>query len=215
MTGVQTCALPIFNDFHFESLHQKIVPLVLLVPKNANNYGRVSIKVGGSNITAALSQIESTWKKFLPDTPYQYSFLDENFEKLYNAEEKQKTLLTIFACIAIFIACLGLFGLSAFAIIQRIKEIGIRKVLGANVGSIVTLLTKDFLKLVIIAAIIAFPIAWYAMNNWLQDFAYRINIPWWIFLVAGIIAAIIAFVTISLQTIKAAISNPVKSLRTE
>ena len=205
----------IFNDFHFESLHQKIVPLVLLVPKNANNYGRVSIKVSGSNITAALSQIERTWKKFLPDTPYQYAFLDENFEKLYNAEEKQKTLLTIFACIAIFIACLGLFGLSAFAIIQRIKEIGIRKVLGANVTNIVALLSKDFLKLVIIAAVIAFPIAWYAMNNWLQDFAYRINIPWWIFLAAGIIAAIIAFATISLQTIKAAISNPVKSLRTE
>ncbi|MEO5781795.1 MAG: ABC transporter permease [Ginsengibacter sp.] len=205
----------IFNDFHFESLHQKILPLVLLVPKSANNYGRISIKVSGSNITVALSHIESTWKKFLPDTPYQYAFLDDNFVKLYDAEEKQKALLTIFACIAIFIACLGLFGLSAFAIIQRIKEIGIRKVLGANVGSIVTLLSKDFLKLVIIAAVIAFPIAWYAMNNWLQDFAYRINIPWWIFLVAGIIAAIIAFATISLQTIKAAVSNPVNSLRTE
>lgn len=205
----------VFNDFHFESLHQKIVPLVLLVPKNANNYGRISIKITGSNISAALSHIENAWKKYLPETPYQYTFLDENFEKLYQAEERQKTLLTIFACLAIFIACLGLFGLSAFAITQRIKEIGIRKVLGASVTNIVTLLSTDFLKLVAVAAVIAFPLAWYAMSKWLQDFAYRINIPWWVFLFAGIIAAIIAFVTISLQAIKAAVSNPVKSLRTE
>ena len=205
----------VFNDFHFESMHQKIVPLVLLIPKNGNNYGRISIKISGLNISGALSHIETTWKKFLPETPYQYTFLDENFLKLYQAEDKQKTILTIFAFLAIFIACLGLFGLSAFAITQRIKEIGIRKVLGASVGSIVQLLSKDFLKLVAISAIVAFPVAWYAMNNWLQDFAYRIAIPWWIFFVALIIAAFIALVTISFQAIKAAISNPVKSLRTE
>jgi putative ABC transport system permease protein len=205
----------VFNDFHFESMHQKIVPLVLLVPRNANNYGRISIKVAGSNIPAALSHIENTWKKFLPDAPYRFTFLDENFERLYKAEEKQKTLFTTFACLAIFIACLGLFGLSAFAISQRIKEIGIRKVLGADVSTIVTLLSKDFLKLVAISAIVAFPVAWYFMNNWLQDFAYRINMPWWIFIVAGIVAAFIALITISFQAIKAAISNPVKSLRTE
>jgi putative ABC transport system permease protein len=205
----------VFNDFHFESMHQKIVPLVLLVPKNANNYGRVSIKVSGSNIPAALSHIENTWKKYLPETPFQYTFLDENFGKLYKAENRQKTLLTIFACLAIFIACLGLLGLSAFAITQRIKEIGIRKVLGASIGSIVQLLSTDFLKLVLISAVIAFPVAWYAMNNWLQDFAYRINIPWWIFIAALIMAAIIAFITISLQAVKAASANPVKSLRTE
>jgi len=121
----------------------------------------------------------------------------------------------VFACIAIFIASLGLFGLSAFAITQRIKEIGVRKVLGANVSSIVTLLSKDFLKLVLIAAIIAFPVAWYAMNSWLKDFAYRINIPWWIFILAAIAAALIALITVSFQAIKAAISNPIKSLRTE
>ncbi len=205
----------VINDFHFESMHQKIVPLLLFKPKNPNFFGRISIKIGGNNIPAALSHIENTWKKFLPETPYQYTFLDENFEKLYKAEEKQKTILTIFACIAIFIACLGLFGLSAFAITQRIKEIGIRKVLGASIGSIVQLLSKDFLILVAISAVIAFPIAWYTMNNWLQDFAYRISMPWWIFIIAGIVAAFIALVTISFQAIKAAISNPVKSLRTE
>ena len=121
----------------------------------------------------------------------------------------------MFACIAILIACLGLFGLSAFAISQRVKEIGVRKVLGANVSTIVALLSKDFLKLVLIAAIIAFPIAWYAMSRWLQDFAYRTNIQWWVFILAGIIAACIALFTISFQAIKAALANPVKSLRTE
>lgn len=205
----------VFNDFHFESMHQKIVPLVLLVPRSANRYGNISIKVAGSNIPAALSHIEKTWRNFLPETPYQYNFLDENFERLYQSEDRQKSIFTVFAFIAIFIACLGLFGLSAFAISQRVKEIGIRKVLGANVNTIVALLSKDFLKLVLLAAIIAFPVAWFAMDSWLQDFAYRINVPWWVFVVAAIIAAVIAFVTISFQAIKAAISNPVKSLRTE
>ena len=205
----------VINDFHFESMHQKIVPLILLVPRSAFAYGRISVKIAGKNIPAALSQIESTWKKFLPQAPYEFTFLDENFKKLYQSEQRQKAIFTIFACIAIFIACLGLFGLSAFAITQRIKEIGIRKVLGANTSTIVTLLSKDFLSLVIIAAIIAFPVAWLAMNKWLQDFAYRIDIPWWIFLLAGIIAAIVALITISFQAIKAAMTNPVKNLRTE
>ena len=205
----------VINDFHFESLHQKIVPLVMLYPKNLNNFGRISIKIAGANTTAALTHIEKTWKNFLPETPYQFTFLDENFARLYKAEERQKTLFTTFAFIAIFIACLGLFGLSAFAISQRVKEIGIRKVLGANVSTIVTLLSKDFLKLVGLSAVIAFPVAWFAMNKWLQDFAYRIDMPWWIFIVAGIMAAIIALVTISFQAIKAAVANPVKSLRSE
>jgi putative ABC transport system permease protein len=204
----------VFNDFHFESMHQKIVPLVLFVPRSPN-YGNISIKITGNDMPAALAHIEATWKKFLPEVPYQYTFLDENFGKLYRAEERQKTIFTTFACIAIFIACLGLFGLSAFAISQRIKEIGIRKVLGANVSTIVTLLSKDFLKLVLIAAVFAFPVAWYGMNQWLQDFAYRINISWWIFLLAGVMAAMIALITISFQAVKAAIANPVKSLRTE
>ena len=205
----------VINDFHFESMHQKIVPLLIFKPKNPNFYGRISIKISGNNIPAALSHIENTWKKFLPETPYQYTFLDENFEKLYKAEEKQKTLLTVFAGLAIFIACLGLFGLSAFSITQRIKEIGIRKVLGASTGGLVQLLSKDFLILVVISAPIAFLVAWYFMHKWLQDFAYRTQIQWWIFLAALFIAGIIALATISFQAIKAAIANPVKSLRTE
>ena len=205
----------VFNDFHFESMHQKIVPLVLLIPRSANNYGRIYVKVSGSGVPNALATIEKTWKKFLPETPYQYNFLDENFARLYQAEDRQKSLFTIFSCLAIFIACLGLFGLSAFAISQRVKEIGIRKVLGADASTIVLLLSKDFLKLVAIAAPIAFLVAGFAMNRWLQDFAYRITMPWWIFLAAGIVAAAVALFTISFQAIKAALANPVKSLRTE
>lgn len=205
----------VVNDFHFESLHQRILPLVLFTSATSDGYRRISIKISGNNIPAALSHIENTWKKFLPETPYDYSFLDERFADLYKAEQQQGSIFTIFSFIAIFIACLGLFGLSAFTITQRIKEIGIRKVLGASVGSIVGLLSKDFMKLVIIAAVIAFPVAWYAMHNWLQDFAYQITISLWVFIIAGISAALIALVTISFQAIKAAIANPVKSLRTE
>jgi putative ABC transport system permease protein len=205
----------VFNDFHFESLHQKIVPLVLFIPRNANNFGRISIKISGSNIPAALSHIEKTWKRFLPDVPWQYTFLDENFDRLYQSEQRQSTIFTIFAGIAIFIACLGLFGLSAFTITQRIKEIGIRKVLGASTGTIVALLSRDFMKLVAIAAIVAFPVAWYAMSSWLQDFAYRTDIAWWVFPAAGLVALLVALVTICFQAIKAAMANPVKSLRTE
>ena len=205
----------VFHDFHFESMHQKIAPMVLFMPRNARNYGRISIKVSGANLPGAISHIENTWRKFLPETPFEYTFLDENFDRLYKTEDKQKTLFTTFACIAIFIACLGLFGLSAFAISQRIKEIGIRKVLGANVSTIVTLLSKDFLILVAIAFVFAFPVALWAMHKWLNDFAYRISMPYWIFFAAGIVAALIALITISFQAIKAAVANPVKSLRTE
>jgi putative ABC transport system permease protein len=205
----------VINDFHFESMHQKIVPLVLLMPPSEFFYGRISVKISGKNIPAALAHIEKTWKQFLPETPYEFSFLDENFARLYESEQRQGTIFTIFSFIAIFLACLGLFGLSAFAISQRIKEIGIRKVLGASTASIVNLLSMDFLKLVGISAVFAFPVAYYAMHLWLEDFAYRINIPWWAFIMAGIIAAAIALGTIGIQAIKAALSNPVKNLRTE
>ena len=206
----------VINDFHFESMHQTIVPLVMLMfPPSRPYFNNLSIKISGNNISSALSYLEKTWKKYFPNTPVDYTFLDENFDKLYQAEQRQATLFTGFACIAIFIACLGLFGLSAFAITQRIKEIGIRKVLGADVGTIVVLLSKDFLKLVGIAALLAFPVAWYFMNNWLQDFAYRINMPWWVFIIAGIAAGLIALITISFQAVKTAIANPVNSLKTE
>jgi putative ABC transport system permease protein len=206
----------VISDFHFESMHQPIVPLVLLLlPPSQVYYNNFSIKLGGNNIPASMTYLGNIYKKYFPETPLDYTFLDENFDKLYQSEQRQATLFTAFACIAIFIACLGLFGLSAFAISQRIKEIGVRKVLGANINSIVGLLSKDFLRLVGIAAVLAFPVAWYGMNNWLKDFAYRINIEWWVFVLAGLLAAVIAFVTVSFQAIKAAMTNPVKSLRTE
>jgi putative ABC transport system permease protein len=205
----------VINDFHFESMHQAILPLIVVIPRTPNNYNRISLKIAGNNIPSALAKIEAVWKRFLPDAPYEYSFMDENFEKLYESEQRQSSIFTVFAFIAIFIACLGLFGLSAFSITQRIKEIGIRKVLGATIPNIVGLLSKDFLKLVAISAVIAFPVAWYAMNSWLQDFAYRTSISWWIFIIAGLVAAGIAFFTISFQAVKAAITNPVKNLRTE
>ncbi|MEO7522537.1 MAG: FtsX-like permease family protein, partial [Ferruginibacter sp.] len=179
------------------------------------NYNNLSVKVAGNNIAANIDLLQNTWYKYLPESPFTYNFLDESYGRLYDAEQKQGSLFTIFACIAIFIACLGLFGLSAFSITQRIKEIGIRKVLGASINSLLVLLSKDFLKLVLIAAVIAFPVAWYIMNKWLEDFAYRINISWWVFIAAGICAAAIALFTISFQAIKAALTNPVKNLRTE
>jgi len=206
----------VINDFHFESMHQSIFPLVFVMfPPRVSYFNNLSVKFAGSNTAASLAYLENTWKKFVPEIPYEYTFLDENFDKLYQAEQRQGTIFTAFACIAIFIACLGLFGLSAFTISQRVKEIGVRKVLGAEVSGIVALLSKDFLKLVLIAAIIAFPVAWYAMNNWLKDFAYRIHIQWWVFVVAAVAALLIALITVSFQAIKAAIANPVKSLRTE
>src|SRR5690606_34282092 len=169
----------VFSDFNFESLHQRIIPLVLFQSptQSADNYGNISVKASG-NITVALAEIETTWKKFLPEIPFEYRFLDDRYANLYESENRERTIFTIFSCIAIFIAGLGLFGLSAFTITQRVKEIGVRKVLGASTGGIVKLISKDFLLLVVIAAAIAFPVAWYAMDRWLQDFAYRINIGW-------------------------------------
>jgi putative ABC transport system permease protein len=212
--GRKGTLIGVFKDFNFESLHQRVLPIVLLNSTRPNGYGRISIKVSG-NMPSTLAHIEATWKKFLPETPFEYSFLDERFADLYRSEQQQQHIFTIFACIAIFIACLGLFGLSAFSIAQRVKEIGIRKVLGASAGSIVHLISREFLLLVLIASIIAFPVAWYAMDNWLQDFAYRINIAWWVFILSGILALIIAFATISVLAMKAALSNPVRSLRSE
>jgi putative ABC transport system permease protein len=214
--GVKGKVIGVVHDFHFESLHQKIIPLLFLLPApKSGYYGNVSVKIDGNNISSAIGTIEDTWHKYLPNVPFDYTFLDEKFQKLYNSEQQQGGLFTIFSCLAIFIACLGLFGLSAFTISQRVKEIGVRKVLGASVSQIVVELSKDFLKLVLIAAVVALPVAGLLMHNWLLDFASRINLSWWVFLMAGIIALIIAFVTISFQSIKAAIANPVKSLRSE
>jgi putative ABC transport system permease protein len=212
--GTKGKVVGVVKDFHFESLHQAIVPMIFYMPPGGN-YHRLSLKIGGNNIPATVAAIGNTWHHYLPDVPFDYGFLDQKFQQLYNSEQEQGSLFTIFSCIAIFIACLGLFGLSAFTITQRVKEIGVRKVLGASVSQIVTELSKDFMKLVVVAAVIAFPIAWYVMNKWLLDFASRIDIAWWVFVLAGVVALIIAFATISFQSIKAANANPVKSLRSE
>ena len=214
--NIQGKIIGVVNDFHFESLHQKIIPLVFLLPSpNKGRYGRMSIKINGQNITSALSSIENTWHKYVPNVPFDYTFLDDRFKKLYDSEQQQSYLFTIFSVLAIFIACLGLFGLSAFTISQRVKEIGIRKVLGATVQQIVMELSSNFLKLVLLSAVIALPVAWLFMRNWLQQFAFRVELSWWIFLTAGLGALIIAFGTISSQAVKAAMTNPVKSLRNE
>jgi len=206
----------VIKDFHFESMHQTIAPIILVMLPPSNPYfNNLSVKFSGASASRSLAKLENTWKKYLPEVPYEYTFLDENFDKLYEAEQRQGNIFTAFACIAIFIACLGLFGLSAFTISQRIKEIGVRKVLGADTSGIVALLSKDFLKLVLVAALIAFPIAWFAMHNWLKDFAYRVSISAWIFIAAGLAALAIALITVSFQAIKAALSNPVKALRSE
>jgi putative ABC transport system permease protein len=212
--GRQGTIVGVFGDFNFESLHQRIIPLVLYESSPGQNGGSISVKISG-NVNAALSHLENTWKNFLPEIPFDFKFLDERYARLYDSENRESSILTIFSCIAIFIACLGLFGLSAFTITQRIKEIGIRKVLGATTGSIVELISKEFLILVLIAAIIAFPVAWYMMNHWLQEFAYRINMSYWVFVFAAVTAFIIALATISVQAVKAAINDPVKSLRSE
>ena len=214
--GTKGKVIGVVHDFHFESLHQPIIPMVfLLPPPSSGYYNSISIKVDGNNVQSAISTVRDTWNHYVPNVPFDYTFLDDRFQKLYDAELQESQLVTIFSFLAIFIACLGLFGLSAFTISQRVKEIGVRKVLGASVPQIVVELSKDFLKLVIVAAVIALPVAWFFMHRWLLDFAFRIDLSWWVFLAAGIVAFIIAFATISLQTVKAANVNPVKSLRSE
>jgi putative ABC transport system permease protein len=167
------------------------------------------------NINSILQSIQNIWHNLNPTEPFEYSFLDEDFQKNYDAENRLASIVGYFTAIAILISCLGLFGLATFSAEQRIKEIGVRKVLGASVTSIVTLLSKDFLKLVAIAIVIASPIAWWAMNKWLQSFAYKINIGWMVFAITTLVAILIALITISFQAIKAAIANPVESLRSE
>jgi putative ABC transport system permease protein len=202
----------VVRDFNFNSLHDVVTPLVfLLQPQN----GSIAFSVNTANIGNLISSIQQIYKRAAPGQPFRYSFMDADFNKTYQAEQKMVGLSITFSILAILIACLGLFGLITYAATQRTKEIGIRKVLGASISNVVTMLSKDFLKLVLIAALIAFPVGWWAMNKWLQSFAYRIHVSWWIFLIAGITAILIALITVSFQAIKAAVANPVESLRTE
>ncbi len=200
-------------DFYYKSLHEKIGPVVIRTMDENNT--TFLIKTAPGKIKEAEQAVEAVWKKFYPSEPFAASFVDEEFEKLYRADNKTSILIWSFSIIAIFISCLGLFGLAAFTAERRNKEIGIRKILGANITNIVTLLSREFVYMVLFSMAIAFPVAWLAMNKWLENFAYRINIAWWIFLIAAIIALAVAIITVSFQAIKAAVANPVKSLRTE
>ena len=203
----------VVKDFNYKSLYDKVETAVLQIYPNAA--WKVAVKVKTSGIDNSIRAVEKVWNRFSPDYPLEYSFMDENFARLYKAEDKLESLVGIFTCIAIFIGCLGLFGLAAYTAERRKKEVGIRKVLGASTQGIVLLLSKGFLQLVLISLIIASPIAWLAMHTWLQNFAYRIDITWWVFFIAAVFALAIAFITVGLQAVKAAVANPVDNLRTE
>jgi len=200
-------------DFHQKSLRYPIEPTLLEPVLNIQS--QISVKIDPKNVTATVAAVKAKYQGFFPGNLFDYSFLDEQFNAQYKNDELFGKAFSIFGGFAIFIACLGLLGLSLFATLQRTKEIGVRKVLGASVLNIVMLLSKDFIKLVIIAIGFGVPIAYLILHNWLQDFAYRITISWWIFGLAGIVAIIVALATISFQAVKAATSNPVKSLRSE
>jgi ABC-type antimicrobial peptide transport system permease subunit len=202
------------TDFVYGNMYAKGDPLVFLVHPDNYNYMYIRLK-SGTQTEQALASIKDVFKKYNPGYPFDFKFVDDNFNKIFETEMLIGKLSRLFAILAIFISCLGLFGLAAYTAERRTKEIGIRKVLGASVQRIVGLLSADFLKLIGISFLIAFPVAWWAMNNWLQDYAYRISIDWMVFVIAGVMALTIAILTISFQAVKAALANPVKNLRTE
>jgi len=205
----------VLKDFHFRSKHQKIEPLVLSIRPDERYIYFISMKFGQADVREILSFLKEKWKEYSPGRPLDYFFLDENFDKLYRAEERLSQIFSAFSFLAIFIACLGLFGLAAFTAEQRTKEIGIRKALGASAANIALLLSKEFTKWVIVANIIAWPLAYFAMSRWLQNFAYRISIGLWMFFLGASLALVIAFITVSFQAVKAALANPVDALRFE
>lgn len=211
--GREGTIIGVVNDFHYRGLQDKIAPLTMRI--EAGSWSLVSVKISTTDIAKAIAAIEKEWKATAPNQSFTYFFLDEYFNRQYRSEEQFGRLFLNFAILAIFISCLGLFGLSSYSTAQRVKEIGIRKVLGASVSGIVQLLSSDFVKLVLIGITIALPLAWWAMNNWLEDFAYSIDIQWWMFAAAGMTAIAIALATVGFQAIKAAVANPVESLRTE
>ena len=217
----------VVKDFHFESLHTKIRPLAMVIKPDTFfrrieniSFGaplrpRITVRLRPGSISANLNMMEQVWKKVAPDQEFEYQFLDESIAMQYTEEQRTSTLVKTASFLSIFIACMGLFGLATLTVARRTREIGIRKVLGAKTSTIIALLSSEFIKLIIIAAVIAFPLGWWATNKWLQDFAYRINVDWWVFLLAACIALFIALLTVSIQAVKAARMNPVRSLRTE
>ncbi|GAB4033013.1 ABC transporter permease [Spirosoma jeollabukense] len=210
--GAELEIIGVINDYHHQSLQQAIEPLIIYPGYPSSNY---TVRLTTDRMQAKVGELEQLYKQLFPGNPFEYYFVDENYRKQYQTEQQYSSIFTVASALAILIACLGLFGLAAYATEQRTKEIGVRKVLGASVGSLVALLSKDFLKLVLIAIIIATPIGWWMMNRWLQDFAYRVDLSWWVFALAGLLAIGIAILTVSFQSIKAALMNPVKSLRSE
>jgi putative ABC transport system permease protein len=206
----------VVNDFHFQSLHQKIAPLYInYSAKFRDIMPTTAVRIRAANFTDAIAAVEGTWKKFVKNRPFHYGFLDQTLARQYHSEQTTQKIFTIFSSLAIFIACIGLLGLAAYTTQQRTREIGVRKVLGATGANIFTMLSKDFLKLVVIASLIALPVSWWGMHRWLQTFEYKINIGWLVFVVASLAATLVALFTISFQAIKASVANPVNSLRTE
>ncbi|MDB5287061.1 MAG: FtsX-like permease family protein, partial [Mucilaginibacter sp.] len=203
----------VVKDFNDRSFRHDLAPL--LITTNVTMYNQAGIKLATTNISSTIQSVKKIFEQTFPDYVYEYRFLDDKIESFYKQENQLAQLYKIFAAIAIFLSCLGLYGLASFMAVQRVKEVGIRKVLGATAGNIVYLFSKEFIILIAIAFAIATPIAWYYMQQWLQAYAYRINISWWLFATGGLVAIIIALTTISFQAIKAAIANPVKSLKTE
>ena len=201
----------VVKDFHFKSLHETIAPLIM----QNNPYGGLIIRTKTKDMAGVLASIENKWKAFSVEEPLSYALLDELYNETYVAEQKMGNILKIFGALTIFVACLGLFGLITFTAEQRVKEIGIRKVLGANVSQIVSILSKDLIILVVISFVIAFPLGYYLMNKWLQDFSYKVDIHWWVFALAALVTMLIAFITMSFTTIKSSLANPVDSLRSE
>jgi putative ABC transport system permease protein len=206
------------KDFNIESLQNLVAPFALFHSTSKTyNLGNayVLIRLKPEGLHDQVKKVETTWKTFAPNTPFDYGFLDGEFEALYRSEQRMGRIFSLFTFLSIFVACLGLFGLAAYTAERRTKEIGIRKVLGASVQNIVTMLSKDFIRLVLIATIVAFPLAWWSMNNWLKTFAYRVDMSWWMFALAGAMAIFIALLTVSFQALRASVANPVRSLRME
>lgn len=206
----------VLKDFHYQSLRQKISPLIVTnTARFNNNSGLLAVRIRADHFKAAVTGIETAWKNFVKDRPFHYNFLDQTLADQYQAEQTTQKIFTVFSSLAIFIACMGLLGLVAYTTQQRTREISIRKVLGASAANIVNMLSTDFLKLVLVASVIGLPLAWWGAHKWLQDFAYRIHISWWVFVLAALAAVLVALFTISFQSLKAAFSNPVKNLRSE
>jgi putative ABC transport system permease protein len=212
--NVTGSVIGVVRDFHFTTLQERIEPVALSLTR-PNSFSRISVRINTAQIAATLKFAEEAWHKHFPNALLQYSFLDERLDRQYQEEKLFGKIFMVFVALSLAVACLGLFGLAAFATEQRTKEIGIRKVLGATVANVIALLSKDFVKLVLAANLIAWPVAYFAMRQWLQNFAYRIDLNWWIFVLAGGAALLIALLTVSTQALKAALSNPVEALRYE